>query len=314
MTDMSLPSPWDAAPKLGSEKAISGKKLHENRNSGQIRAAERAHSPSLNGLTTEEDMSDMDQDIQALATVCVVVGRRESFVRSAGKPILHSPIVIQRRREVGGAPLACFITQVHAPRFSRHHPQMGLESVTPVHPIVYCEAGNCITWEGTPTVTADSLIPSQALEVSPVTLMSSEYRRWDDGNGGSQRLVVDTQQGEAEVSDNCTSEGYHSAASPDQDDPGAVHPTSVTPSIVTEPALMPPTKVCTESVQSSYPVHQPKFARISQAFWAMKRSRKERQSGRELKQNATEGILTIANILCSGDTDLSKAVDLERED
>ncbi|CAL8069397.1 unnamed protein product [Calicophoron daubneyi] len=69
---------------------------------------------------------------------------------------------------------------------------------------------------------------------------------------------------------------------------------------------MPPTKVCTESVQSSYPVHQPKFARISQAFWAMKRSRKERQSARELKQNATEGILTIANNLCFSDTDLSR--------
>ncbi|CAL8081985.1 unnamed protein product [Calicophoron daubneyi] len=147
-----------------------------------------------------------------------------------------------------------------------------------------------------------------------VTLVPSEYRRWDDENGGSQRLVVDTQQGEAEVFDNCTSEGYHSAASPDKDDPGSVHPTSVTPSIVTEPALMPPTKVCTESVQSSYPVHQAKFTRISQAFRAMKRLRKERQSARELKQNATEGILTIANNLCSSDTDLSKAVELKHED
>ncbi|CAL8069389.1 unnamed protein product [Calicophoron daubneyi] len=147
MTDMSLPSPWDAVPKLGSYEAIPDTKLHENENSGQIRTAERAHSLSLNGLTAEEDISKMDQEIQTLATVCVVVDRRESFVRSARKPILHSPIVIQRRRKVGGAPLACFINQVHAPRFSRHYPQMGLESVTPVHPIVYCEAGNCITWE-----------------------------------------------------------------------------------------------------------------------------------------------------------------------
>ena len=117
-----------------------------------------------------------------------------------------------------------------------------------------------------------------------------------------------------QVSDNCTSEGYHSAVSPDQDDSGGVHPTSVTPSIVTEPTLMPPTKICTESVQSSYPVHQPKFARISQAFRAMKRSRKERQSAREPEQNTAEDILTIANTLYSSDTDISKAVEMEHED
>ncbi|CAL8100767.1 unnamed protein product [Calicophoron daubneyi] len=72
-----------------------------------------------------------------------------------------------------------------------------------------------------------------------------------------QKKVTETVKGLAvlEVSDNCTSEGYHSAVSPDQDDPGAVHPTSVTPSIVTEPALMPPTKTFStpSAIEESFP-------------------------------------------------------------